>query len=83
MKIWLSTKNLQKNFARKSLQKLNIRWNCPTGIRLDTLDKELLRIMERSGCYSFDLGIESGSNRILRLMRKNITREKNEEKKLI
>ena len=40
---------------------LKIWWACPNGIRADRLDKEMLLSMERSGCYSFGLGIESGS----------------------
>jgi len=39
---------------------ININWACPNGIRLDTLDEELLKLMEKAGCYSFAVGIESG-----------------------
>jgi radical SAM superfamily enzyme YgiQ (UPF0313 family) len=59
---------------------LKIWWACPNGIRADRLDKEMLLSMERSGCYSFGLGIESGSNRVLKLMKKNDTIERIEEK---
>ena len=47
-------------------RKLDILWNAPNGIALWTLDEELLRLMKRSGCYEFTLGIESGDQEILK-----------------
>ncbi len=47
----------------------------PNGVRLDTLNEETLRLMERAGFYSMAVGIESGSDRVLKLMNKNLTRE--------
>lgn len=52
---------------------LDVWWACPNGIRLDTIDAEMLRAMEDSGCYSVALGIESGSDRVLQIMRKKLT----------
>ncbi len=54
-------------------EKLDISWACPNGVRLDTLDLDLLKIMKRSGCYSFAVGIESGSERVLRHMKKKLS----------
>ncbi|MFN7953852.1 MAG: radical SAM protein [bacterium] len=48
------------------------RWMLPNGIRLDSLDEELLRLLERAGCWSFAVGIESGSQRVLDLMDKRL-----------
>ncbi|MFH1956619.1 MAG: radical SAM protein [Patescibacteria group bacterium] len=59
---------------------LNITWTCPNGVRLDTLTKELLTAMKDAGLYSISVGIESGSERILRDMKKNLTKEKIKEK---
>jgi len=42
---------------------LNIKFTC--SIRVDTVDKELLRKMKEAGCYSIFYGVESGSQRIL------------------
>ena len=53
----------------------DIHWSGSTGIRLDSLDEDLLGLMRRSGCYSFYVGIESGSQRILDLMKKHLTLE--------
>lgn len=47
-------------------------WCCPNGVRLDSLDPELLRLMRRAGCYSLSLGIESGAPRVLAMIRKGL-----------
>lgn len=52
---------------------LDISWATPNGVRLDKLDEELLRLMKQSGMYLISVGIESGSDRILRLMKKKTT----------
>ncbi len=54
--------------------KIDIRWggNCRIDRRLDV---GLLEKMKKAGCSYLNLGIESGSNKILRLMRKNFTIE--------
>jgi anaerobic magnesium-protoporphyrin IX monomethyl ester cyclase len=44
---------------------IRVEWSCPNGVRVDTLDDELLAIMKRSGCYMLALGIESASQHIL------------------
>ncbi|MCC6933369.1 MAG: hypothetical protein IT292_08970 [Deltaproteobacteria bacterium] len=41
-------------------------------MRLETLDKELLGKMRASGCYSIAFGIESGSEKIQKDMKKNL-----------
>lgn len=51
-------------------RELGVVWSLPNGVRLDSLDTELLVAMERAGCYSFAVGVESGSDRVLGLMRK-------------
>jgi anaerobic magnesium-protoporphyrin IX monomethyl ester cyclase len=59
---------------------LKISWSCPNGVRLDMLDEEILEAMKKSGCYSFAVGIESGSQKILDDMKKKITIETIREK---
>jgi len=48
---------------------LKIEWCCDT--RVDCVDRELLRAMRQAGCRRIVFGIESFSNRILKLMNKN------------
>ena len=59
---------------------IKIHWATPYGTRLDTLDAPLLRVMEESGCYGTSVGIESGSERLIKFMKKGITTQKVEEK---
>jgi hypothetical protein len=59
---------------------LNIPWACPYGIRISSIDEELVRTMNRAGCYMVSLGIESASDRILELMNKKLSVEETEEK---
>jgi len=66
-------RNFVLNFC-ETLHNSNLRlvWSCPNGVRLDTLDREVIRAMESSGCYSIAVGIEAGTQRVLNLMRKRL-----------
>jgi len=61
-------------------KKLKISWRTPVGVRLDTIDTELLAIFKSSGCYQLGFGIESLSPQILSatkkpLYKKTITKQ--------
>lgn len=56
-------------------RKIDISWCCPNGLRLDTLDTDLLRRMKDAGCYSISVGVESGSAEILKKMKKGFSPE--------
>ncbi len=76
---------LRKDFAmdfceQLKRQDLNISFCFPNGVRLDTLDKELLEELKSAGCYEVAVGIESGSQKILDDMKKKITIELVREK---
>lgn len=51
-------------------QKIGITWSCLT--RADLVDEEIVRRMKEAGCVKFDIGIESGSERIQKLINKDI-----------
>lgn len=73
--------NYAKDFFKKVCElNLDISWATPNGIRINTLDKELLDLMKKAGLYLVSLGIESGSDRILGLMKKDLTVKKIKEK---
>lgn len=59
---------------------LKISMSLPNGVRMETLDEELLRLLERAGCYSFAVGIESGSQKILHDMKRWYSLSELEEK---
>jgi len=62
-----------KEFCRRLIASgLKISWATPNGVRVETLDEELLHLMKDSGLYLISLGIESGSDRILKLMKKHL-----------
>jgi hypothetical protein len=57
-------------------RKLEFPWECE--IRIGTVNRELLEKMKSAGCYYVDIGVESGSQKVLNLMRKGITVEESE-----
>jgi radical SAM superfamily enzyme YgiQ (UPF0313 family) len=57
----------------EGFKQLNLTWNCNT--RVNYVDKDMLKAMADSGCQKIQFGIESGSPRILKLIRKNIDLE--------
>jgi anaerobic magnesium-protoporphyrin IX monomethyl ester cyclase len=52
---------------------LRLRWTCNS--RVDFVDPEMLRLMRQAGCWMSSWGIESGSEQVLRRVRKGITLE--------
>lgn len=72
---------LDKRYVKEfldELEKLNldISWALPNGIRMENLDPDFLRQMKRTGLYLVSLGIESGSDRVLGLMKKGLSVER-------
>lgn len=51
-----------------------VTWSC--NARVDGLRREHFELMAASGCLKIDFGVESGSDRILELNKKLVTREK-------
>jgi len=52
---------------------LKINWTCNT--RAELVDEGLLKAMKKSGCHGIAFGLESGSQRILDLLQKEMTIE--------
>ena len=66
--------NRTEEFCEKLLQKnIIIHWACET--RVDNLTEELIELMSLAGCKAFYLGVESGSQKILDYINKQITVE--------
>jgi anaerobic magnesium-protoporphyrin IX monomethyl ester cyclase len=53
---------------------VRVQWECLS--RVDTVDKEVTEKMKRAGCVRVFFGIESGNDKVLKLMRKQITADK-------
>ncbi|UCD15130.1 MAG: B12-binding domain-containing radical SAM protein [Candidatus Omnitrophota bacterium] len=57
-------------------EKIKMRFFLPNGVRLNTLDKELLSLMKKAGFLAnIAVGIESGSERVLKLIKKGLNKE--------
>jgi len=55
-------------------EKLPFTWSCCA--RVDFIHRDMLPLMKQAGCWMIEYGIESGCQRIIDSMRKNITKEK-------
>ncbi len=49
-------------------RKLDINWICHA--RIDNLSKGVMKKMKRAGCLLLKIGVESGSNRVIRVLKK-------------
>lgn len=53
--------------------KLKIDWDIRA--RVNTVDEELIKLMKQAGCQRIHYGVEAGTDKILKVLRKGITRE--------
>lgn len=83
IKIFDSTLTLRKSHVEALCDELarrgiHVPWECE--IRVGTVDKRLLAKMQENGCYYVDVGVESGSQRVLdECVQKRITLEAAED----
>ncbi len=54
-------------------QNIKIHWSCPNGIRVNSVEEEMLTYMKEAGCYRVSFGIESGSQKVLNEIKKGQT----------
>ena len=65
-------KKFGKELCRRIIaKKWNIVWSCEA--RIKSFDEELLQLMKEAGCQRIKLGVESGSDKVLQYMKKQIT----------
>jgi len=63
-----------EEFCNKLIQeRLRITWECNTKVSL--INEPLLQLMKKAGCNFIKIGVESGSERVLKMMNKGITHE--------
>lgn len=55
-------------------EKLPFTWSCCA--RADFLHPDMMDLMKKAGCWMIEVGIESGCQRIIDSMRKNVTKER-------
>ncbi|MBI4798224.1 MAG: radical SAM protein [Desulfarculus sp.] len=68
-----SQKFLQAFCQRLIAERLEITWSCST--RANLINEENLRLLKDSGCTQIAIGVESGSDRVLKAMKKGVTTE--------
>ncbi len=55
------------------LRSIGISWDCVT--RVDTVDKALLSVMKKSGCTGIKIGVETGSERLMKRIDRRLDKE--------
>ena len=50
---------------------VDMAWSCSNGIRVESADDELFRLLRRAGCYRVSFGFESGNDQVLKLFGKS------------
>ncbi|MBT3878794.1 MAG: B12-binding domain-containing radical SAM protein [Candidatus Scalindua sp.] len=60
----------------KEVLRRNLRISYRVTSRVNTIDKEILEWLKKSGCRIMSLGVESGSKKILKIMKKGVHPEK-------
>jgi anaerobic magnesium-protoporphyrin IX monomethyl ester cyclase len=75
--IFTLSKRFVMNFVDEVKRRnLKFHWHCSSGVRLDSLDEELIEAMDSAGCYTYTVAIESGVDKILADMDKHLKTEK-------
>ena len=52
--------------------KLQISWSCMSGVRADRVNLRLLKKMKKAGCYRVSVGVETGSEKVLKAINKGL-----------
>ena len=63
-------KKLCREIIKEGLHK-KIKWHCSTHVNV--VDKDLLELMAEAGCWEISYGVETGSQRLMDLIRKQTT----------
>lgn len=50
----------------------NLSWRTPNGVRIDTLDEEMIRIIKKSNCKNITIALEHGDQEMLTYMNKGL-----------
>jgi len=67
-------KRRMRKFSEEVLRRgVDVKFNIRA--RVDTVDREVLRGLRRAGLRSIHMGVEAGTDRVLKIMNKQITRE--------
>jgi radical SAM superfamily enzyme YgiQ (UPF0313 family) len=66
---FLGNKKYIENLCKELIRnKIKFRWMAQ--VRADKIDNKIIKLMKKAGCESLNFGIESGSKRILKILKK-------------
>lgn len=54
------------------LRQRNVKWAIHSGVMINLLDEELIRLMKKSGCEQLNVALESGNSTVLKAMNKKV-----------
>jgi len=69
----IGKQRIYQTFELLERRGIHVYWTCMS--RVNTVDLELLQFMRRHGCWHISFGIESGSEEILRQIKKHVSLE--------
>lgn len=55
---------------------VNLNWRTPNGVRIDTLDEEMVKLINKSNCTEIVLALEHGDPEMLQIMNKKLDLDK-------
>lgn len=69
--LFTANKKRLKHFCELLIKKdLNVKWVCMS--RADYIERDILVLMKKAGCGKIAMGLESGSEKVLKIMKKRI-----------
>jgi radical SAM superfamily enzyme YgiQ (UPF0313 family) len=80
LRIWDDVFTMDEDFTIEicnELKRHNLVWSCNG--RVDMITSDMLKHMRTAGCWSIDLGIESGNDKILKVINKRFTTQEASE----
>ena len=57
------------------IKELKMKVRFPNGLRIDKIDEEIIEILKETGCYTVGFGIETGTQKVLKMMKKKLNLE--------
>jgi anaerobic magnesium-protoporphyrin IX monomethyl ester cyclase len=68
--------DILEGIIRMNEQGAHLSWRTPNGVRIDTLDEEMIRLIKRSNCGEIVLALEHGDSEMLQIMNKRLNLDK-------
>lgn len=63
----------------RQLRERNIKWSIHSGVMINLLDEESIRLMKESGCEQLNIALESGNKKVIKAMNKPMDPAKAED----